>query len=69
MLETEVYYEMQALTGTGKRKGWEGCMAYPADTFTQQHVTALTAEQRLLAGKPLRSVKVTITTEVIEVFE
>jgi len=44
-------------------------MEYPADLHQLADVLADTKEDRKLSEKPLRVVKVTVTTEVIEIFE
>jgi len=44
-------------------------MEYPAKSYSVDELIAETKDQRVLAEKPLRLVKITITTEIIEVFE
>jgi hypothetical protein len=67
-VKTEVYYDQQFLSNP-KKKVWVSVMEYPAESHDINELIAETKEQRVVAEKPLRLVKVTITTEIIEVFE
>jgi len=66
--KVEVHFDQQCLSKP--RKGqWDSIMEYPADLHQLADVLADTKEDRKLSEKPLRVVKVTVTTEVIEIFE